>query len=245
MPIIGVGVSASGLATPRTFLDLVIRLSFECGIAGPGPSTTINQIGQNADLVNWIATAWLEIQTEHQDWSFMLRSEPGLTFATIAGKAIYTPGEMGVPEGDVGEYKRNTFRNHLTSEGLQSEVFMDYVDYDHWRDAYQFGALRTAQVQPIVFTITPNKNIGLMTPLAGFTITGDYFTVPIPFVNDADVPSLPKQWIMAIVYKAMMTYGAFESAPEVYNRGAMQYERLRKEMQKSRLPEIVTAGGLA
>src|SRR5437016_13675204 len=109
--------------SPQNFLDLVQRLSLECGIPGSGPVTTVNQTGQTADLVNWTASAWMDLQTKHLDWSFMLVS-PGLSFATIAGQAFYTPTQMGITAGLVNSYKKNTFRNYLTSAGPATEVFM-------------------------------------------------------------------------------------------------------------------------
>lgn len=231
------------LLQPTTFLDCVQRLAFECGIAGTGPTTVLNPTGQTADLVNWVGAAWLEIQNLHTDWSFMLQS-PGVSFTTIAGQALYTPTACGIAAGEVSEWKRDTFRNYLTSAGTPSEVQMDYVPYDEWRDLYQIGALRTSQIRPLVFTVHPDQSIGLATPLTGYTITGDYYSTPVAFAADDDEPSLPTKFIMAIVYKAMMFYGAYESAPETYNQGEAQYNKFITRMEVGRLPEIRSCGAL-
>jgi hypothetical protein len=195
-------------------------------------------------LVGWINSAWIEIQKKHHDWSFLLVS-PGVSFATVAGQTLYTPTQTGIVADALGMWKRDTFRNYLTSTGVASEIYMNYLPYDEWRDLYQYGALRTTNVRPQVMTIAPNFSIGLQTPLAGYTVTGDYYAEPTAFAADDDVPSLPSQHIMIIVYRAMMSYGAFESAPEVYQRGQVEYQNYMAQMEKLRMPEILSAGSLA
>ncbi len=95
-------------------------------------------------------------------------------------------------------------------------------------------------------SIAPDKSICLG-PIAadGYTILGDYFSVPSEMASDSDVPALPTQFHMAIVYRAMMSYGAFESAPEVYQRGEVEFMKLMRRMTADRSPETVFAGALA
>lgn len=231
------------VANPTNFLDLCQRLASEVGVSGSGPSSVTGQTGESARLVNWVAARWMTIQRKHPDWSFLLES-PGVSFVTVAGQVYYTPTQTGVTAGVVGQWKRNTFRCYHTSAGVPSEIFLPYVEYDYFRDVYQLGNLRTSQVQPTVMTITPEFSIGLQTPAAGYTITGDYFTVPVAMTADGDIPSIPTQFIMSIVYGAMMDYAAYESAPEVYQRGQQAYYEYLRQMEKNRLPEIQAVGCL-
>ena len=142
------------VANPVTFLDLCQRLAAECGVSGSGPSSVLTQTGESARLVNWIASRWVTIQRKHPDWHFLLVS-PGVSFATVAGQVYYTPTQTGVASGVVGQWKRNTFRSYLTSAGVPNEIYLQYVDYDFFRDIYQLGNLRLAQVRPTVITVTP------------------------------------------------------------------------------------------
>lgn len=229
---------------PTTYLDLVQRSVVECQIPGGGPSTVVGQEGQALEFCVWVNEAWKEIQAKYTDWGWMLVS-PGVSFVTVAGQQMYTPTQAGVSAGVVGQWKRDTFRNYLTSSGTPSEVHMHYVEWDEWRDNYLFGALRTAQVQPIVFTIAPNFDLGLQTPLAGYTITGDYFRAPTGLEEDDDTVDIPAQYIMAIVYRTMMFYGASESAPEVYSSGEAQFNKMMGRLEKTRLPEVRGPGALA
>ena len=50
---------------------------------------------------------------------------------------------------------------------------------------------------------------------------------------------------MAIVYRAMMMYGAFESANEVYDRGETEFGKIMRRMADQRLPEVTFGGALA
>lgn len=229
---------------PTTFLEFTQRTSSECGIPGSGPSALSGSTGQAQLLFQWVAQAYTEIQTKHPDWRFML-VRPGVSFTTVAGQVEYTPTQAGITSGIVGSWRVNTFRRYLTTSGQASEVGMTYKDYDTWRDGYYIGSLRTTQVDPIVFTVSPEKNLLLQCPLAGYTITGEYYRAPEVFDADGDVSILPVELNMAIVYQAMMYYGHYESAPEVFNRGEVGFNKLMKRFEKKWLPTIRGAGSLA
>lgn len=222
------------------FLQLVARLNQEVGATDSAPATVLNQNLDIARLVSWINTAWMDIQGTNEDWEWMRSTA---SFTTVAGQATYTPTQCGLT--NFGAWGRNTFRCYTTSVGVGSEQFLDYVDYEGWRNTYQFSTMRSQQTQPNVMTITPDKSIGLgPVPAAGYTILGSYYTVPSEMALDADIPALPTQFHMMIVYRAMMSYGAFESAAEVYQRGETEFKKMLRRLTMSRLPEVVTGGPL-
>jgi hypothetical protein len=308
------------------FLALVQRLKTECGVSGSTPTSVVSQTGEYGRLVNWINTAWMDIQMMRQDWDWMRTTA---TFPTVTGQATYTTTQIGLT--DFGKWARDTFRNYanpsvtfsiaspcvmtLTSHnlsvgdtvipfttgalptgltsgttyyvqsvpssdtvtlsatsggtaintsgtqsgthtissnnvttfaGLKSEIFMPYIEYDFWRDGYEFGALRQTQTRPTVITITPNKSIGLGPfPISGYTVLGDYYRVPTEMSVNTDTPTLPTQYHMAIVYRAMMSYGAFEAASEVYQRGEMEFNKMIRRVLADRLPEITAGSALS
>ncbi len=225
------------------FLQLVQRTARECGIAGVGPSTVLNQTGEAAKLVGWVQDAWNDIQTAHQDWQFL---RTGASFVTVAGQAIYSPVQCDIAAGTFGMWVRNSFRIYDTAAGIASETELDFTHYDSWRDCYDLGALRLTRTRPVDFTITPAKAIALGPyPAAGYTITGDYYTAPVILAADADIPAMPAQYHMAIVWKACMSYGAFESAVEVYSRGETEFGKLMLRMTTDELDEATFPGALA
>jgi len=231
------------IEVPGNFLDLVQRTRLECGVSGTGPSAVAGQIGEAQRLVAWVSTAWMKIQTKHLDWGFKRLSA---SFATVNGQATYTTAQAGIAANTFGQWIRDTFRNYDTVAGLTSEVFMDYMEYDAWRNNYLYGALRDTRTRPVVVTIAPDKSLGLgPVPNAAYTVTGDYFKRAIAMVSDTDVPDgLPAQFNMVIVYQAMQYYALYESAPEVYQHGQLEYNKLMAELEADRLPEVRFTGAL-
>lgn len=222
------------------FLQIINRVRTNCGVSGPALTTAQNLSGESLNIANWTNEAWLDIQAQRTNWEWMRKTA---TFSTVTSQPQYTIAQIGLT--DFGAWARDTFRNYDTSVGLSSEIFMEYIDYDAWRDGYEFGALRQTQTRPTVITIGPDKSIGLGPfPISGYTVLGDYYSVPTEMAADADIPDLPTQFHLAIVYRAMMAYGQYESAPEVYNRGAVEFDKWMRRVYADRLPEVVVPGAL-
>lgn len=232
------------ILNPSTFLELTQRLSQECQLPGTGPTTALGAEGQSFDLFTWISQASKEIDELHEDWGY-LQVSPGISLATIAGQQIYSPSACGITAGDVSLWKRDTFRNYHTATGFSSEIEMTNIDYESWLRTEQIGVLRTTQVRPMVFAITPNKSLALQCPLVGYTVIGDYYRIPFVLEADADVPLIPQRYRMVIVYKAMMTYGAEQNAAEVYNEAEQKYNKMLSAMRRTQLPSVSALGALA
>jgi hypothetical protein len=186
-----------------TFLELVNRLALECGVSGPELTDVTGQTGEAQRLVTWVNAAWTDIQNTHQDWDWMRTSA---SFTTVNGRAEYPlgagAGTAGVSVATFNRWARDTARNYLTSIGTDDEIFMDWIPYDAWRNTYQYGAIRDTVTRPVQFSISPDKGICLgPSPLVGYTITCDYFTAPTDLEVNADAPTMPAQWQMAIVYR--------------------------------------------
>ena len=234
-------------------LQLCQRAALECGVSGT-ITTTIGQVGSLARIVTWVDEGWGELQTEHDDWDWMRSSNllgAGASFATVAGQASYPlgtgAGTTGIDVSAFGKWDRYSFRNYVTTVGITSEMFLDFIPYDTWRNAYMLGAMRTVKTRPVVVAIGPDKSVCIGPPSNGlYTVTADYFTAPAAMAADTDTPTgLPAQFHMAIVYAAMMLYAGYESAQEVYNKGAAGYGSLLRELEAHYLPEVHFAGALA
>lgn len=218
-----------------TYLQLVNKLKDESGSKAADLTTAIGLTGEGRLLANWINAAWMDIQGQHRDWGWLRTSLAG--FATVNGQATYTPAQAGAT--NFGMWDRDSFRNYLTATGTAAEVFMTYMPYARWRDIYQFGSSRTSYSQPYDITITPAKALGLgPVPLGGYTVIGDYFTCPTEMTADADIPSLPVHYHMAIVWRALMFYGANEAASEVYEHGKKEFGILMSRIENDYVPEI-------
>lgn len=235
------------------YLQLCQRLMSEASIPGV-MSTTVGLSGELLRVANWIADAWTEIQTQHEDWTFMRSSYLqgnafGCKFTTVSGQAVYqlgsAPGTVGV--ADVGKWDRYSFRNYSTAAGISNEIEMGYITYDQWRDAYMMGALRTSPTRPITIAIGPNFSVNLgPPPLDGYTIEADYWVPAQQFSANDDLPQgLPDRFHIAIVWKALVAYGEYESAAEAISRGERSYARVYSRIEALYAPEITVGSALA
>ena len=240
-----------------TLLQLLQRCAIECSISGAASISTAQGITPGSSLgriLMWLNTAWAELQTVSDEWEWLRSSNilgAGASFTTVAGQASYPlgtgPGTSGIPVTSFGKYDRYSFRNYTTSAGTNNEWFLDWIDYDKWRNSYMLGAMRTVQTRPVAVAIGPDKSVCLGPPPNGlYTVTADYWMAPSQMSADIDVPvGLPAQYHMIIVYDAMRSYAGYESAQEVWDRADRGYRMLRGELEATYLPEIYTAGALA
>lgn len=242
MPI-GVPVSPDG---QKTFLEICQRAVQECRVTHQlplRPTTVLGQSGEMRRFVDWAAEAWVDLQNVNHDWKFKRQSA---SFVTIAGQSEYTTAACGIEPGTFKRWLPHSFRNYNTIAGFSSEIHMDYLEYDVWRNLYLFGANRTTTSRPTSLTVLPNNGIGLgLPPLAGYTVMGDYYTAPVRMETDEEVPALPiGHSFMILVYKVMMEYGLSEPAPEIFARGEKGYRRLLRMLEADQLPDLQLGGAL-
>ena len=240
-----------------TFLEIVNRIGMECAVSSFPLATVDSQTGEPQRIIEWANTAWLELQLEHNNWqwlrsSYLLRSvsQPalGFSFTTVTGQAVYPlgsgAGTVGVTEANFASWVPTSFRNFVTANGVASEIFLDWVSYDAWRDGYAYAAQQLVETRNVAIAIAPDNSICLGPyPISGYTLSGDYMRAPSQMEEDDDVPLyLPSQYHMGIVYKAMRdSYGGYDLAPEVIERGRKGYMRILRRLENLRVP-MITAG---
>lgn len=234
-------------------LALINSAIVECGVSGGPLASTAGIEGSLSRLASWIDASWNELQIEHDDWDWMRSSNilgAGASFAPLAGAFTATlgtgTGTVGVDEDDFGKWDRETFRIMTTTVGTSDETYLDDITFDAWRNSYMYGAMRDTQTRPVAVAIGPNQSVCFGPPTNGlYTITADYWIAPSIMVDDDDTPTgLPLRFHMLIVYKTMVKYGAYESAPEVYSRGTSESNRMFSQLEALRLPPISFGGGL-
>lgn len=224
-----------------TFLQMVQRLRQESSTSGAPPSTTVNQTGDFKRLVDWISTAWMDIQNEKPDWFFMRQP---IAFNTVAGKQSYSVADTGV--ASFGNFKVDSFRQYNLANGFGSEQRLNFMVYDTFRDLYQYATMRTTQQMPVVFTVDPYKNF-LLGPIPNdvYVVNGEGYALPTELALDSDRPVMPSQYHMAIVWRALMYYGTYENAQEAYGRGETEYNRLMSKLYTDQMPTIMFGNPLA
>lgn len=237
-----------------TFLQLAQQAAINCGVSGT-ITTCQSQTGEFARIIQWVNDAWLDLQTEKDDWTWLRSSVltgGGASFTTTSGKAFYkvslSAGESGVDPTLFGKWDETSFRNFTTTTGFTNEMLMDPVTFDEWRNSYMLGAMRNVTTRPVVVAFGPQQEICLGPPPdATWTINGDFFFAPSQMVNDTDVPTyLPNQFGMLIVYRLMkLKYGLYEAAAEVIDRGMKEHDRMLSLLSALRGPRITRGRALA
>jgi len=223
------------------FLAGVKRLRQECGVPGVGPITVVDQTGEMRRLVDWYAQALIEIQLEEIYWNFLRKS---LSFDTVAEQNTYEV-DTDVGLSDFATYRDGSFRIYLKSGTRGDEIFLTQYNYDNFRDIYLYGTQLTSYSRPTTIAHTPDDSLVLgLPPDDVYTVIGEYYRTPVEVTLDDDVPVLPARFHMLIVYSAMMSYGMFEAAGEVYQRGEINYKRLMNRMRMAEGPNISTGASL-
>lgn len=228
------------------FLQLINRTRVECGVSGAAtPLTTAQGLtGESARIANWVASAWTDIQASREDWQWM---RAPLQFNLVAQQQTYTPAQAGVA-ATFGNWKRDSFRCSSVGQNYQDEQLMNFMEFTTFRNLYQYGTMRTTYARPVVVSIVPgvDKSLAFGTiPDQAYVITGEYYTQPVTLSLDADTPAFPDRFHLGIVYRAMMFYGGYESAPEVYQRGETEFKRVMNRLNIDQLPTLVSGPPLA
>lgn len=214
------------------YLQLAQKLRQECGVAGSGPTTVVDQIGEAKRLVDYINDAWLEIQGLHDTWNFMRED---FSLQTTAGVGDYLPSVASL--SDFRHWHRETLRCQKTAYGVSDEQWLVEWDYQVFRDTYRYATQTLGR--PVVFAVKRNGSALMLGSIPDdvYTITGEYQRVPTALAADGDTPDIPEHLHMVIVYKAMEFYAMFESAGEVLARAQRGYGRLLTILEREELEE--------
>lgn len=228
------------------YLELAQKLRVKCRVPGTGPTAVTAQNAEYTRLLTYVNEAWMAIQRLHTDWNFLRAS---CSCTTVEGQSTYTATDFAIASTfgywALDYESGDTFRCYLTATGLPDEQLLGVMQYDDWRNLYLLGANRTSYQRPAVVAAAPNRSLAVgPVPAAGYTLAGDYYKVPSEMVASSDTPSLPTHFHWAIIYRAMMFYGASENAPEVFDEGRNEFGKIIREVEAAELRQITLAGPL-
>lgn len=215
------------------YLTLAQKLRIKCRIVGTGPTAVTGQNAQYTFLLNCVRDAWTEIQGLHDDWLWMRKSA---SCVTEQGKPHYGPTDFALTDfrswaTDIANC--DVFSNYVTSTGPDSSIDMGVIDYATWNSRYQNGV--NTNSRPVEIAITPDNKLCVgPVPKAGYTLVGNYYATQSVLSGATDTPEMPAQYHQAIIYKAMMLYGAVHSQA-VYDEGLAAYTPLIAQIERAQL----------
>ncbi len=221
-----------------TFIQLCQRVRQEAGITGSGPVTVLSQSGEYRRVVDWVAAAWEDIQIAEPDWRWMSGE---FSFLTTPGQGTYTATQAGIASR-FDSWRLNSIRMGLTPPNDQ--IKLAQISFDEYRAVYQTGPQPLGR--PVAVSETMDMKLALgNTPDAAYTVVGEYKKAPQTLALDADVPEMPSQFHTAIVYRALMMYGRYENAAEVFQDAQSNYSRIMTLLRQHQLPMFGEAEPLA
>lgn len=223
--------AATYASAGKTFLQLCQLTREKCGISGSGPSSVTGQTGEMSRIVNWVQEAWIDLQNRSRDWDWM-RAEFCVT--TEQYRQDYTPSMASLT--DFSRWHPDTLRAYKQSYGVSDQQWLVEWRYDIFRDTYIFAAQTTGR--PVVFAVRPRDKALLFgsIPDDAYEIRGEYQKAARPFLTGSEVPSLPEEFHMLIVYGAMKKYAFYENAPEVAVFADGAYKEMLSDLLMNQSP---------
>jgi hypothetical protein len=201
------------------FLNLTKRLLQICGVAGT-ISTISNQTGELLRLVNYIEDAYQDVLNYSDHWNFLWSS-----FSAEVSGTEFTLTDLGITEFNRFDY--TTIRGNSKP--------LTYLPYHEFKHTSTLGECfwNTSEV----FTITPDKKIKFNSIFTG-TLSGEYYKSPSIVSTDEDIPLIPEQFQMIIVYRAAMFYAVYTAEPDKYTDAFANYDKILNRMIINETPML-------
>ena len=189
-------------------------------------------------VVDWVSSAYEDIQNLHATWRFLRRD---FSFSTIASSQDYTPAAVSLT--DFAHWIKNDLRIY---SAVSDEDFLEYYPWEIFRKAYYFGSNRTQTGRPTVVTVKPNNALALwQIPDGVYTVNGEYYKSAQAMSANADIPVIPTRFQMIVIWKGLMHYGAYAGADEKYAHGSNEYKKLLSMLEYAELEDTTYGEPLA
>lgn len=186
-----------------TRLQLVQRLASESGMHDVGPTSTTGQAGDSLRMVNWIDSAWINIQ-QRRNWSWLWEAAD-----------VTLPADTNVVAGDISPQRYITDSMYY---GTSQLAYMPWRDFSPTYREIQAGT-------PTTWSIRPDKALVFdAAPEAELTLTVERYRNPTMLAEDDDVPALPGEFHIMIVWRALLLYGGYDEAGALYQHANKEWK---------------------
>jgi len=233
------------------FLELCQRTAREAGIAGIGPSTTLGQTGELANVVRWVQSAYREIQNRHGGhWRFLRH---GFTLDTVADTDTYafTAATDSTTASAITRFSSWRFQDRikpptifLTSAGSGTQTWMIFAKWEPFGQIYQFSNQIPAYPAHITIKFTDEIVLGPI-PNDIYTVTGEYWRSAQELAADDEVPEMPIQFHDLIVWYAIEHYGYNEAAAESLAHAEVMQRKYMRQLEANQIERFGRARPLA
>jgi hypothetical protein len=217
-----------------TLLQLTQSLERESGTIYQNQRlrTVVGAAGRHEKMIEWIIEAWRIIQMARADWPWMRRE---FSHALVTGTARYTPAALGITDfsrwalGDPG-FAIAPPDNPSVMQDLRSAPFAQ------WKAKWTRGVYDPMQPQDFAVDYDGRLCFG-PTPDKAYIVSGEYYRSAQILSADSDVPILPSDHHMAIVWRAVMLMGDHDEAPAAVATGKAKYDQALRNLIDTAMPE--------
>lgn len=223
------------------WLQLAQAVKREAALSGGGPVAYSTASGDDARIFQWVNWAARDITLSREDWRWR-RGAATLASTTAKANAYSAFGltDFASWKPDSRFYHPSAYR---VSDGIASEKPLMWLAYEDYRRQFLTGAPATGAVQ--YWSISPAEEFLIgPEPDGAHFVRADYVKDYTDLSADASTPTIPTRFHMLIVWKALMEYGGFDAATEVFQRAQLNYLQMWPQLVQSQLeaPSIVARG---
>jgi hypothetical protein len=215
---------------------------------GTAPLSVQNQQGELYSIVKSIQEAYVDIQTEQQNWLFMMKSASillpvgakSISRDTIRKTAGLTDYQRIMPLLGNGSRYISIYDGGIALSTTPSPVV--YIPYQQWRGLKDQTPIRNGK--PAYFTIMPDETIAFdATPQSVYTLNLDYRVRPYKLTVDTDEPVWDEDFHTAVAWRAVNLWGGRQTDQNKFAFAGAEYNRVMSEMRGRYLPEMVFSVG--
>lgn len=203
------------------FLSLAQAVKRESGLGMESSIVSFaTAAGDDRRMFQWVNWAARDITLSKPGWRFR---RGAATLASTTDQAN-TPAAFGLTDFASWKPATKTYKPsaYMISQGAGTESELQWLEYDQFRAIYIVG-VQTPGVS-VNWTISPSNELLLgPAPASAHFVRADYIKDYTDMTADADVPTIPSSFHMLIVWRALMEYGGFDAAGEVYQRAERNY----------------------
>lgn len=217
------------------FLQLTQAVKRESGLGmGNSIAAFASATGDDLRMFNWVNWAARDVTLSREDWRWRRGSATLASTTAVANPAAsFGLTDFASWKGQGGHYKPSAYR---VADGVGSERELAWLDYDQFRKQFFLGAQAPGAVQ--YWSVSPQEEFLIgPTPDSAHFIRADYVKDFTDMAADADVPQLPARFHMLIVWRALMEYGGFDAASEVYQRAEKNYTLAWPQLVQSQMDQ--------
>jgi hypothetical protein len=199
--------------------------------------------GRLAQVVDYVNTAWEDIQTERGDWRWMRTRFTGsiLSAATAWSYTDFSITSFSHWVFDPRPSADSGFSLYLTATGVSDEQPLRYMEWDLFHRRYLRGSQTDSR--PQWFTVNDSEQIVLGPgPDADYTIRGMYQKGPTTLSANDDTPAMPSQFHRLIVWHALVMMAENDEAVAQDPAWRLRRDAMRAQLVRHQIDPIRLTG---